>query len=83
MHTDYTIMYKIMYKNECVDLVCLKLSQYVNTRGNMFKIAKESAKLDISKYFCALRTVDMWNVLFNDIVGCKKITFICYKITKY
>ena len=39
-----------MYKSECVDLDCLKLSQRVNTWGNMFKIAKESAKLDVKMY---------------------------------
>ena len=37
----------------------------------MFIIAKESAKLDIRKYFFALRMVDVWNVLSNNIVGCK------------
>ena len=45
-------MYKIMYKSECVDLDCLKLSQRVNTRGNIFKIAKESAKLDVKSIVC-------------------------------
>ena len=60
-----------MYKSVCVDLDCLKLSQCVNTRGNKFKIVKESAKLDIRKYIFALRTFDMWNVLSNDTVGCK------------
>ena len=66
------MMYKIMYKSVWVDLDCLKLSQCINTRGNIFEIAKESAKLDIKKYFFALRTVDIWNVLSNDITGCKK-----------
>ena len=51
MHIDLTMMYKIMYKSVCVDLDYLKLSQCVNTRRNMFKIAKDSAKLDIRKYF--------------------------------
>ena len=64
-------MYKIIYKHVYVDIECLKLSQCIITRRNMFKIAKESAKLDIRKYLFALRTVDMWNVLSNDIVGCK------------
>ena len=72
MHKDLTIMYKIMYKSVFLDLDCLKLSQCVNTRGNMFKIATESAKLDIRKYLFALRTVDMKNVLPNNIVRCKK-----------
>ena len=65
------MMYKIMYKSVCVDLDCLKLSQCIKTRGNMYKIAKESAKLDIRKYFFTLQTVDMCDVLSNDIVGCK------------
>ena len=35
-------MHKIMHQ-KCVDLDCLKLFQCVNTRGNMFKTAKESS----------------------------------------
>ena len=53
------MMYKIMHKKVCADLDGSKLSLCVNTRRNMFKIAKESAKLDIRKYNFALRTVDM------------------------
>ena len=43
MHLDLTMMYKIMYKSSCVDLDRLKLSQCINTRGNTFKITKESS----------------------------------------
>ena len=46
----------------------------------MFKIAKDSAKLDIRKYFFVLRTVDMWNVLSNDIVGCKNSRMFTKKL---
>ena len=46
MHIDLTMMYEIMCESVYVDLDCLKLSQCVNTKRNMFKIAKESAKLD-------------------------------------
>ena len=66
------MMYKVVYKNVCVDQDCLKLSRCINARGNMFKIAKESVKLDVKISFFALRTVDMWIVLSNDIVRCKK-----------
>ena len=60
----------------CVNLDCLNWSQCVNTRGDMFKITKESAKHDIRKYLFPLRTVDMWNVLSNDIVGYKNNHFV-------
>ena len=55
MQVDLTMMYKIIYKSVCRSIDCLKLSQCVSTRGNMFKIANESAKLDLRKYFFCIK----------------------------
>ena len=71
VHIDLTMMYKIMYNNVCVNLDCIKLPRCVNTRGNVFKIEKEGVKLDVRNFFFALRIVDIWNNLPNDVVKCK------------
>ena len=44
---------------------------YSTTRGKMYLLTKYHAKFDIPKYFFAFSTVNVWNFLYNDIVGCK------------
>ena len=71
LQADLILMYKIIYGTIHVDLHnCVSIS-YSTTSGNKYKLAKYHAKLDIRKYFFTFRTVNVWNFLHNDIVGCK------------
>ena len=71
LHADLSLMYKIKNVTIHVDLhYCVSIF-YSTTRDNKYKLTKYHAKLDIRKYFFVFRTVDVWNFLHNDIVGCK------------
>ena len=52
---------------------CISLSQTNYTRGNIHKIDKFRAKLDIRKFVYAYRIVDIWNSLSNRVVACTTI----------
>ena len=49
-------------------------------QGKQIKFAYIFAKLDIRKYFFALPTVNLWNVLPDGIVGCKMINNFVTKL---
>ena len=51
-----------------------------SARGNRLKLHKFFAKLYIRKYFFAVRTVNLWNALPDDIVGCKMINNFVTKL---
>ena len=71
LHADLILMYKIINGTIHVDLHnCVSIS-YSTTRGNKCKLTNYRANFDIRKYFFALRTVNIWNFLHNDIFGCK------------
>ena len=46
----------------------------MGTRGNYFKLYKNSFRLDVRKYFFTCRGIDVWNSLDNVIV--------CFKLFK-
>ena len=78
LHADLILVYKIINGTIHVDLHnCISIS-YSTTRGKKHKLTKYHAKLDIQKYFFAFRTVNVWNFLHNDIVGCKNCSWIYY-----
>ena len=54
IHTDLIILYKILNSLICVNIDnCLTLSMSITIgRGNVCKLAKHYARLDIRKYFC-------------------------------
>ena len=71
LHADLILMHKILNGTIHADLqTCVSIS-YSTTRGNKNKLAKYHANFDIRKIFFAFRTVNVWNFLHNDIVGCK------------
>ena len=60
---------------------------YVYHQGNIqlgeidySKLHTFFAKLDIRKYFFAVRTVNLWNALPDGIVGCKMINNFVTKL---
>ena len=78
IHTDLIMLYKILngliYEN--MDN-CLTLSMS-NNRGNVCKLVKQYSRLDTRKYFFALRVIDIWNSLSDDIICCVNVkNFTC------
>ena len=66
------MQYKIINESICKNLdncMCSSLGEH-STRGHRLKLQKFFAKLDIRKYFFAIRTVNLWNALPDGIVGC-------------
>ena len=62
MLADFLMLYKILNGSICINLdncICLSLGEH-STRGNKLKLQKFFAKLDIRKYFFAIRTVNLW-----------------------
>ena len=43
----------------------------MGTRGNCFKLYKNSFRLDVRKYFFTCKVIDVWNSIGNVIVCCK------------
>ena len=75
MHADFIILYKILNESMCKNLdncVCLSSGEH-SAWGHRLKFQKFFAKLDIRKYFFAVRTVNLWNALPDGIEGCKMI----------
>ena len=82
MHADLIILYKILNGHICINLdncICLSSSE-LPTRGNRLKLHKFFAKLNIRKYFFAVRTVNLWNALPDGILGCKMINNFVTKL---
>ena len=52
---------------------CISLSHTNYTRGNIYKLGKFRAKLDVKKFLYACRIVDVWNSLNNRVVVCTTI----------
>ena len=72
LHADLILMHKILDGTFHVNLHNCVSRSYYTTMDNKYKLTKYHAKLYIRKYFFAFRTVNIWNFLHNDIVGCKK-----------
>ena len=51
-----------------------------SSRRNRLKLHNFFAKLDMKKYFFAVRTVNLWNALPHGIVGCKMINNFVTKL---
>ena len=74
LHNDVTMLYKILHNHVSVNMYnCISLSQTNYTRGNIYKLDKFQAKLDVKKIFYAYRIVDVWNSLNNRAVTCTTI----------
>ena len=70
IYTDLIMLYKILNGLIYVNMNnCLTLSTS-NTRGNVCKLVKHYSRLDTRKYFFALRVIDIWNSLSDDIICC-------------
>ena len=68
LHADFTLTYTIINDTIYVNLHnCVSISCSTR-RGNKYKLTKYHAKLDIRNFF-AYRTVNVWNILHNDIAG--------------
>ena len=70
--TDLSVVYKILHaeidssiRNSFVH------NNVISTRGNCFKLYKNSFRLVVRKYFFTCRVIDVWNSLDNVIVCCK------------
>ena len=72
----YKILNDLIYVN--MDN-CLTLSMS-NTRGNVYKLVKYYSRLDTRKYFFALRVIDIWNSLSDDIICCTNVEQFIYKL---
>ena len=74
LHNDVIMLYKILHSHVSVNMNnCTSLSHTNYTRGNIHKLYKFRAKLDVRKFFYANRIVDVWNSLNNRVVACSKI----------
>ena len=73
--TDLSCVYKILH-DDIDSSLCNSFfhNNVMGTRGNCFKLYKNSFKLDVCKYFFTCRVIDVWNSLDNVIV--------CYKLFK-
>ena len=50
------------------------------TRDNLCKLVKHYSRLDTRKYFFALRTINIWNSLSDDIICCTDVKQFIYKL---
>ena len=52
LHNDVIMLYKILHNHVCVNMNnCISLSHANYTRGNIYKLDKFRAKLDVRKFF--------------------------------
>ena len=73
MQADLIMLCKILNGRICINLdncICLSSGPH-STWRNRLKLPKFFAKLDIRKYFVAVRTVNLWNTLPDSIVDVK------------
>ena len=70
--TDLSVVYKILHNDIDSSLRnSFVHSNVMGTRGNCFKLYKNSFRLDTRKYFFTYRVIDVWKSLDNVIVCCK------------
>jgi len=60
----------LLLRTECRQLCTIKIPTNVEsfTRGNKYKLIKDSFRLDIRKYSFSSRIVNIWNSLPNQVV---------------
>ena len=78
IHINLVMLYKILNGLICENIDnCLTLSMS-NTRGNVCQLIKHYSRLDTRKYFFALRVIDIWNSLFDNIICCTNVKQFIY-----
>lgn len=63
--------------------VKLKFSNTTITRGNRFKLATQSVKYDLRKYFFTNRVTPIWNSLPNDVVSAPSVNSFKNRLDKF
>ena len=72
LQTDLSCVYKILHDDIDSSLRNSFLHNNVmGTRGNCFKLYKNSFRLNVRKYFFTCGVIDVWNSLASVIVCCK------------
>ena len=80
IHTDLVMLYKILNGLMYVNMDnCFTLSMN-NTRGNVCKLVKHYSRLDTRKYFFALKVIDIWNSLSDNIICYTNIKQFIYEL---
>ena len=83
LQTDLSFVYKILHGDIDSSLRnSLVLNNVMGTRGNNFKLYKNSFRLDVRKYFFTCRVIDKWNCLDNVIVCSNKFKDFSEKLKK-
>ena len=75
LQTDLSFIYKILHDDIDSSLHnSFVHNNVMGTRGDCFKLYKNSFRLDVRKYLFTCRVIDGWNSLDNVIVCCKLFT---------
>ena len=81
LQLDFSFVYKILHDDIDSSLRnSFVHNNVMGTRGNRFKLYKNSFRLDVREYFFTCRVVDVWNNLDNVIVCCKLFKDFNYKL---
>jgi hypothetical protein len=84
LHADLIMLYKILNGCTYVNLKnCISVSTIHSTRGNKLKLYKYHAKLDVRKYFFAVRTINVWNSLPDSIINCTNVNIFVNKLKSF
>ena len=81
LHTDLIMIYKIVNNVMTINLNgSVKLFNNLGTRGNMYKLTKNYARLDIRKFFFCNKIVDVWNMLDKETVCSRSLHNFKHKL---
>ena len=71
-------MFKISNGYENIDSnIFFEIKESRITRGHNYALVKKQSRLDVRKYSFSQRTINVWNNLSTDCVGCRLVVLIC------
>ena len=63
--------------------ICFENKESKITSGNNFTLVKKQSRLDVRKFSCSQRTINVWNKLSTECVHASSVNMFKNKIDKY